>query len=233
MKPTQRNIVASHFFLAKGKGKRGSRRVRVLRPKVDLRRLWTPEIQRRGFILNRALSRFFRRFFENPKIRTLVGAQLAILTLLTGVIRAVPAMAFGIVPNVGLAALTREVDLTTKATVVAPMERYELTQGFSIFHPGIDLAADIGTPVHPMMNGVVTEAGWSFFGYGNTVYVDHQNGYGSRYAHLSKLLVHEGDKVATETTLGLSGNTGRATGPHLHLEIHDHGIPINPRTLLE
>lgn len=278
MIPTQQNLRVSHFFMVKGKVRRGSRKVKVLKPKVDLRRLWTVKIPKKNSVStlgsvwkycklgiqvtgqglgylgdtygklvrsgwkrgygvavlgSRVVSKFFRRIFENPKIRTLVGAHLAVLTLLTGLVRAVPAMALGVIPEFGVAGLNREIDLTTKEAVVKPMGRYQLTQGFSIFHPGIDLAADTGEQIHPVMKGVVAEAGWSFFGYGNTIVLDHQNGYSSRYAHMSVVFVHEGDKVNTSTVLGLSGNTGRATGPHLHLEVQDHGIPVNPRNLLE
>ena len=126
-----------------------------------------------------------------------------------------------------------KIDIATKKSVIKPLERYRITQGFTFFHPAIDLGIDPGKPIHPVMNGIVTESQRSWVGYGNTIVVDHQNGYSSRYAHLSSLFVKLGEKVSTDTVLGLSGSTGRSSGPHLHLEIADRGIPINPRSLLE
>lgn len=248
MIPTHQNLLSYRFFKSKRRGRRGSRPDKELQPRVNLRKFWArSEPRKRMRILRIALkpavkavrlgsritSRFFRKVFENPKVRTIVGANLALLTLLSGLVRSSSVLALGVVPEMTSISLSHEIDLTTKASVVEPMKNYQKTQGFSIFHPGIDLATDVGTPVNPVMNGVVTEATWSFFGYGETVVIDHQNGYSSRYAHLSKVLARAGDKVTTETTIGLSGSSGRSTGPHLHLEIHDHGIPINPSSLLE
>jgi murein DD-endopeptidase MepM/ murein hydrolase activator NlpD len=69
-------------------------------------------------------------------------------------------------------------------------------------------------------------------GYGNTVFIDHGNNLTSRYAHLSKIEVKVGDKVNMDTEIGKLGITGRTTGPHLHLEIHENGKAINPLTVL-
>lgn len=78
------------------------------------------------------------------------------------------------------------------------------------------------------MKGTVIEAGASPFGYGNVILVDHGNGLVSLYAHLSKILSHKGDEVGMDTVIGLVGTTGHSTGPHLHLEIHQNGISVNP-----
>jgi murein DD-endopeptidase MepM/ murein hydrolase activator NlpD len=116
---------------------------------------------------------------------------------------------------------------------VKPLARYIINQGFSLLHPGIDLEADRDESILPIMNGVVVEASWNVFGYGNTVVVNHKNGYASRYAHLAKIFVRPGEEISNDMVLGLAGSTGHSTGTHLHLEIYDHGIPINPRGLLE
>ena len=248
------------FFKVKGVIKRGSGRAEVvllpraktLKPKVNLRDLWqAPKQPGRGEVwltktkkvLGRAqlegnpVSGIFRRIFEHPKIKSIIGAHLAILTFVSALVRSSSALAIALPPGtVGFPATPPaedKVDLITRAAVVRPLATYEITQGFSFFHPAIDLAAWVGEPIHPIMGGVVTEAGWSWFGYGNTVVVNHGNGYTSRYAHLSKIWVMVGDSVTTETVLGLAGATGHATGPHLHLEITDHGMPVDPRTLLE
>jgi len=113
-----------------------------------------------------------------------------------------------------------------------PIEFTYMSQGFHIFHPGIDLASEYGTSIKPIMAGTVEEAGFSPFGYGNVIIIDHGNGLESLYAHLYKIEVKKGNEVSLSTEIGLVGVTGHSTGPHLHLEIHKNGIPINPLTIL-
>ncbi|KGI77052.1 M23 family metallopeptidase [Oleiagrimonas soli] len=99
--------------------------------------------------------------------------------------------------------------------------------GHREFHSGLDMATPIGTPVHAVAEGIVTYAG-TRSGYGNVVEVDHGNGYMTRYAHNSKLLVHVGERVRVGQKLSLTGSTGRSTGPHLHFEVWYKGRAINP-----
>jgi murein DD-endopeptidase MepM/ murein hydrolase activator NlpD len=98
-------------------------------------------------------------------------------------------------------------------------------------HDGIDISVPVGTPIQPVDSGTVTFAGEKG-GYGLLVEIDHGNGLTSRYAHLSELLVRVGEEVASGRPLGLAGQTGLATGPHLHLEIRRDQQPINPLLLL-
>ena len=94
-------------------------------------------------------------------------------------------------------------------------------------HEGIDLGAPHGTPIFATGDGVVEFAGpWD--GYGLTVEVNHGNGVTTRYAHLSRIKVKEGQKVSQSTVIGLLGNTGRSTGPHLHYEVRVSDTPKNP-----
>jgi murein DD-endopeptidase MepM/ murein hydrolase activator NlpD len=86
-------------------------------------------------------------------------------------------------------------------------------------HYGIDFTGSIGTPVHVTGDGIVIEAEYSFNGYGKQIVVDHGFGYKTRYAHLSKIGVKTGEKVKRGEVVGLLGNTGRSTGPHLHYEV--------------
>lgn len=92
-------------------------------------------------------------------------------------------------------------------------------------HNGIDIAIPAGTPVNSVAPGVVVYSG-SRSGYGNTVIVEHDNGVISLYAHNSRILVTQGQPVTSESTLALSGSTGRSTGPHLHFEAWQAGINI-------
>lgn len=97
-------------------------------------------------------------------------------------------------------------------------------------HLGTDYAASHGTPVYATAIGTVTHAG-NRGGYGLLVEIEHANGYRTRYAHLSKILVKRGQRVAQQQTVGRVGSTGRSTGPHLHYEILKNGRQINPTSV--
>ena len=94
-------------------------------------------------------------------------------------------------------------------------------------HEGIDVTAPMGTPIEAPAAGVVRDAGW-VAGYGNTVVIDHGFGTVTKFAHASKLLVREGQRVSRGQRIALVGNTGLATGPHLHYEVHVNGRPVDP-----
>lgn len=95
------------------------------------------------------------------------------------------------------------------------------------FHKGTDIAMPAGQDVPVAQSGTVSFAGEQS-GYGLTVVVEHEPGLSTRYAHLSALDVRAGDSVALGQTIGKSGASGRATGPHLHFEVIEAGRPIDP-----
>lgn len=101
----------------------------------------------------------------------------------------------------------------------------------SEFHGGMDISAERGTPVRAPAAGMVVFAGTQAE-YGITVILDHGQDIRTVYGHLSKLHVKAGQTVERGTVIGLTGNTGRSTGPHLHYEILVKGQPANPRTFL-
>ena len=102
-----------------------------------------------------------------------------------------------------------------------------LTQTSHEGHVALDFGVPVGTNVRTTMAGKVTYAGWNNEGYGNLVIVE--NGpYKTYYAHLSEIPVKVGQTVMEGDRVGLSGNTGNSTGPHLHYEIRKNGIAINP-----
>ena len=94
-------------------------------------------------------------------------------------------------------------------------------------HEGIDVTAPMGSPIEAPAAGVVSDARWKS-GYGNTVTIDHGFGIETRFAHASKLLVRTGQKVSRGQRIALVGNSGLATGPHLHYEVHVKGRPVDP-----
>ena len=110
--------------------------------------------------------------------------------------------------------------------------RYLSGFDFTSYHLGIDLAAAEGTPVFAADSGTVVYSGWNDSGYGNLIAIDHNNGYKTIYAHMSVLSVACGDNVTSGTMIGLSGNTGRSTGGHLHFEIRYYSQFINPFQVL-
>lgn len=99
-------------------------------------------------------------------------------------------------------------------------------------HNGTDFAASSGTPVYAIEDGVVIMAGWND-AYGNLVVIDHGNGIASWYGHSSKLLVSAGDTVTQGQQISNAGSTGWSTGPHVHLEIHVNGDPVDPMSYLQ
>ena len=109
-----------------------------------------------------------------------------------------------------------------------------ITQRFSWYHSGLDIATAYGTPVLAADSGTVMVAGWpDNSGYGIRVVIDHGNGLQTLYGHLSKVLVSAGQTINRGDQIGLEGSTGRSTGPHLHFEIHRGGARLNPLELLK
>lgn len=96
------------------------------------------------------------------------------------------------------------------------------------FHQGMDFTAPTGTEVFATGNAKVKFSGWKQ-GYGNTIILDHGFGYETLYAHLYKSLVRKGQKVRRSDIIGLVGNTGKSTGPHLHYEVRLNDRPVDPR----
>ena len=95
------------------------------------------------------------------------------------------------------------------------------------FHHGQDITVKSGTPIYAPASGVVKRAYYAG-GFGNHIKLDHGNGYTTLFAHLSKIKVKHGQRVERGEIIGLTGNTGRSTAPHLHYEIHHYGEPKNP-----
>lgn len=102
----------------------------------------------------------------------------------------------------------------------------------SAFHPGIDLRGKRGEEIKCTADGVVKKA-FKNGGYGNFVMIDHGNGYTTSFAHMQKFLVRRGDRVKRGQVVGLVGNTGRSTGPHLHYEVALDGKTINPYSFMK
>jgi murein DD-endopeptidase MepM/ murein hydrolase activator NlpD len=98
-------------------------------------------------------------------------------------------------------------------------------------HTGLDISAPRGTPVIASGDGFVVFAGYHS-AYGNLVVIDHGYGITTKYAHLSRIQTQSGHRVQRGDIVGRVGNTGRSTGPHLHFEVIQDGVPVNPGRFL-
>lgn len=111
----------------------------------------------------------------------------------------------------------------------------EISQKYWSGHPAVDISSWTGNPVKAADSGYVALASsggsWNT-GYGNYIIIDHGNGFSTLYAHLSSVFVKPGENVARGEQIGLVGNTGHSTGPHLHFEIRYQGVQRNPTTYL-
>jgi murein DD-endopeptidase MepM/ murein hydrolase activator NlpD len=100
-------------------------------------------------------------------------------------------------------------------------------RGTAAMHAGVDIPGPVGTPIYATADGMVDHADRQG-GYGNMVEIDHGKGIATRYGHLSKILVSDGQKVTRGQLIALMGSTGRSTGPHLHYEVRIDGHAVNP-----
>lgn len=180
-----------------------------------------------------SISRVLRRLFENKEARKILGFNLAIMTLFVGIIIP-PISAFNSGQPVETTIVVADGELlVTEETVRLPVESLNVTQGYTVFHRGVDLNEIEGAPVYPIMDGRVERTFYSRFSYGNHILIDHGAGYKSLYAHLAKVVVKEGEEVDKNTVVGTVGHTGWASGSHLHLEVYENGRTFNPLTILK
>lgn len=124
-----------------------------------------------------------------------------------------------------------------------PVREFHYTSSFGVrgnpfggggeMHPGLDMAAPMGTPVYATADGMVGRAERTFGGYGNLIELEHGKGIETRYGHLSQILVHAGQRVHRGDLIALMGSTGRSTGSHLHYEVRIDGRAVNPMPFLQ
>ncbi len=110
--------------------------------------------------------------------------------------------------------------------------QFVISQKFSLKHPAVDFAAETGTKVIATASGKVDTTYFDKY-FGNTIILNHLNGYKTKYSHLAKILVQKNYFVEKKTVIGLVGNTGRSSAPHLHYEIMKENKNINPLKLIK
>ncbi|MBA4355719.1 MAG: M23 family peptidase [Novosphingobium sp.] len=141
----------------------------------------------------------------------------------------------GILPSASKPTTIRRAGVSIPS--LAPVSVSHLSSGYGMrnhpvlggrrAHKGIDLAAATGTPIRASADGVVEKAEW-FGGYGLFVELDHGGAMETRYGHMSRVAVAEGQQVRKGDVIGYVGSTGRSTGPHLHYEVRVAGEAVNP-----
>lgn len=115
---------------------------------------------------------------------------------------------------------------TTGYTITSPFGWRSF--GGGQFHPGVDIGVPMGTPIFATNDGVVLSAGWNSGGYGNWVEIDNGNGITTVFGHMSRVAVQTGVLVHKGEVIGYSGESGEATGPHLHYEVRVNGTAVDP-----
>jgi len=178
------------------------------------------------------MTRFFRLIFEHKWSKKILGANFALAIMLGSILPSTINADTAFEADGEAAVISTQISLKTEVGIQYPTEEVKINQGYHLFHPGIDYDGEIGDPVFPIMPGYVESIDQSRFAYGNSIILRHGDSVTSLYAHLSKILVEEGQTVDLKTVIGEVGSTGHSTGSHLHLEIREDNYPINPNSIL-
>lgn len=134
--------------------------------------------------------------------------------------------------NIGVDLRAKEEGLNTTAFIASEFgNRIDPFTKKQRFHSGVDIAADAGSKIRPIAAGVVAFSG-AYAGYGKVVVIDHGKFIRSIYAHCWETKVAVGTLVSKATTIAYVGQTGRATGNHVHIEIRFRGAPIDPQWIV-
>lgn len=193
---------------------------------------------KRQKVSGKNIHQFIMGLLEHKNLRKFLGTNLAIVTLVSSTIHSNPNTL--VVNEESAILVVKDNPIETEKGFQSPVLSVKITQGFSFFHPGIDLDGTTGNPIRAAFPGIVEEIQnykkvnhWNLSPmYGNAVIIDHGGGRKTLYAHLAKINVNEGQEVDLNTIIGEMGSTGRSTGSHLHFEIREAGKAINPLGLL-
>lgn len=178
------------------------------------------------------ISKIVRPLFESHRVRVVVGTNLAAAIV---IVRSLGPIGGNISTEpVEIAVLSQDdVKVITEKTFRFPIDETRgYSQGFRQFHPGVDIRVSIGSDIHPVAAGTVTEVEMGKVGYGHRVVVQHDGGMWTLYAHMDKVSVKVGDQVTKQSVLGTVGLTGWTTGPHLHFEVHSDKGAFDPKLIL-
>lgn len=223
------------FFAFAGPIFRNAALVPGLKREVSRLRVENSRVQRLASALNRAESNYqeLRQMLgvKAPPVSRSGGTVARTTDVPSGTMRAVPVRAA--LPG-GANRYERGASVPAHWPLDVPgfVTRGQIRSGVEESHPGIDIAVPVGTVVRASGGGTVTQAGYDP-DYGLFVLLRHPSGYETMYGHTSRLLAAEGDEVEAGQVIGLSGNSGRSTAPHLHFEIRRDGKAVDPLALVK
>lgn len=184
------------------------------------------------------VSKLLRPAFEHRRVQGVLGIQLVVALTVVGLTGSPISADFPSGSNdsyeteISVVEAPRAVVVTTERQFQIPVSLIGVSQGFHRYHPGVDLRAPLGSIIQPISEGVVSEVVYGQWGYGQAVIVEHEAGYSSMYAHVGRIFVEAGSDVDRSSAIAEVGMTGYSTGPHLHLEVYEDGVAINPQPLL-
>lgn len=201
------------------------RLVRRRKPLVSEPLLPSVKIVNRKYRSGTLIGKFIRHLSDHKNARKVFAGNMAAFAVITSFIPAAKPID-QVAPDTTV--IEPQNNLNTQKSLQVPLSQLKINQSYSFFHPGLDLGAEIGDPIKPMKAGMVVFASYTSDGYGNQVVIDHGNGLTTRYAHLSKIEVKDGERVTTDTEIGRVGVTGHSTGPHLHFEVRLNEVAQNP-----
>lgn len=212
------------------------RLIKRRRSALDLPIIPTKKILNIKYHVGGYTRKFFRYLFEHKAVKKILGTNIALMLVASSFM---PTLASN---NPSVLGSTTEINefniiksespISTIIAIQNPVEPIRITQGYSLFHLGLDLDGTTGDSIKSIKKGVVELVETSNAGYGRHIIINHGDGLKTLYAHLSKIKVSIGDTVETDTIIGEMGNTGHSTGDHLHFEVRDYGIPVNPKSIL-
>lgn len=179
------------------------------------------------------LSRWARKIFESSRTRQVLGFNLAAAVFVVSIFGP---QAQGLVDKQKINNLSSQdfpaIETKTETTLSWPVKNPQISQSYHFGHWGLDIVDQEFKEVYPVDRGVVLVVTYSRFAYGNHLIIEHPNGRKSLYGHLKEIAVSSGDEVTREMVLGEMGNSGWASGVHLHLEIYQDDKRINPLLIL-
>jgi len=169
--------------------------------------------------------------FEKRNLKAALGGVISLTTLASGMF-VLPGDQ-SVLASANIQPFDENIIIETKRTLVNVVpENTGVSQEFHFGHAGLDITASLGTKIYPLKEGRVIFIGSTRWDYGRSIVIDHGNNLQTRYAHMGKIFVQEGENVSSDTAVGEIGLTGRTTGPHLHIEVLKNGRSVNPRPYL-
>jgi len=205
--------------------------VKRRKPLLDKTLVPTRSVVNKKYRSGTFTGRLVRYFADHKSIRKIFASSFAVLAISASFIPQTSSVR----AQSDDAIIQTQTNLVTETSMKYPVEPVLINQNYSFLHPAIDFGGELGESIKPVMAGIVTYAGWDYSGYGNLVVIGSKTAddtYEIYYAHLSKIEVKTGQTIDVNTEIGKLGETGHATGPHLHLEIYQNGVHLNPLTVL-